>query len=490
MSYVRKRGKQLVIVQGKRDPETRKVEQKILFTIYSKAEAQQILGRSNGDPASQFHHLLEKRYPDIRFNWRKLNDAILANIHVLPDLYQYKETRLRSCFRGDLCAFARQLMLTDPQDFMAASRLIEDHVVELEYLVQLIQWRLALHKQEPNQWNVDNPFYWRFSLQGPQVPPDIEEEVAGFYEKGDYDRAKVLFRLLIDCFDDYAEGYNYLGLIALHQEKLEEAVEHFQKTIEIGRKLFPKKISRKRYWRDLSTRPYMRGLKNLIIALNRSGRYEDALILCDRLEKECMDEVSTAAFRATAYLNLGRYQQATDSALKIKDFDPSENLVAGFAVYELGRTEDALTFFLHGALNYPRAARVILEIGIDPPETSHEASDHNAGLEIRRDLMDYLQKQGRRTRDFFKSIVENGRVGALLNEMDLVVRRWHEQHPAAERDAFDRMRQMQQPEFALQEAQKLVKEGKHQDSAQQKGHSRFSTQNTSSTDPARTGRRP
>jgi len=470
MPYVRKRGKQLVIVHGKRDPETKKVEQQILFTIYSKAEAQQILGRSNGDSASQFHHLLENQYPYIRFNWRKLNDAILANIHVLPDLYQYKETRIRSGFREDLCAFAQQLMLADPQDFMAASHLIEDHVVELEYLVQLIQWRLAQRKQEANQWNIDNPFYWRFSLQGPQVPPDIEEEVADFYEKGDYNRARILFRLLIDCFDDYAEGHNYLGLIALHQEKLEEAIGHFQETIEIGQKLFPKKISRKQYWSDLSTRPYMRGLRNLAIALNRSGRYENALKLCDRLEKECMDEISATAFRTTAYLNLGHYQQAADSALKIKNFDPSESLVAGFALYELGHTEDALAVFLHGALNYPRTVRVILGIQTDPPQNSHEARDHNAGIDMYRDLNDYLRKEGRRARRFFKGVVKNGRVGALLNEMDLIIRRWREQHPTGEREAFDRMNRMQKQEFARQEAQELLREvdlkGEYQDSGQ------------------------
>ncbi|MDZ7695653.1 MAG: hypothetical protein U5R49_01580 [Deltaproteobacteria bacterium] len=383
MPYVRKRGKQLVIVRGKRDPETKKVEQQILFTIYSKAEAQQILGRSNGNLASQFHLMLENQYPDVRFNWRKLNDAILLNIHVLPDLYQYKETRLRSRFRGDLCAFARQLMLTDPQDSMAASHLIEEHVVELEYLAQLIQWRLDLRKQEPNH----------------------------------------------------------------------------QKTIETGRKHFPKKISRKRYWSDLSTRPYMRGLRNLTIALNRSGRYEDALMLCDRLEDECMDEISATAFRAIAYLNLGNYKQAADSALKIKDVDPSEGLGAGFALYELGRTEDALAVFLHGALNYPRATRVILGIRTDPPQSSHDVCDHNAGIDICRDLNAYLQKQGRKTRSFFKSIMENGRIGALLNEMELVIRRWREQHPTGAREAFDRMKQMQQPEFARQEAQELLREG-------------------------------
>ena len=55
--------------------------------------------------------------------------------------------------------------------------------------------------------------------------------------------------------------------------------------------------------------------------------------------------------------------------------------------------------------------------------------------------------------------MENGRIGALLNEMDLVIRRWREQHPTGAREAFDRMKQMQQPEFARQEAQELLREG-------------------------------
>ena len=38
MAYVRRRGNQLAIVQGEREPGTGKVQQRILFTLYSKAE--------------------------------------------------------------------------------------------------------------------------------------------------------------------------------------------------------------------------------------------------------------------------------------------------------------------------------------------------------------------------------------------------------------------------------------------------------------------
>ncbi len=298
MAYVRKRGKQLVIVQGERDPDGGKVRQQILFTIYSKAEALQILGRGNGGRSGQFRYLLEHQYPDIPFNWKKLGNAIADNVDILPDLYEYKGTRVSSQFRQDLCAFARQLMLADPQNLLSASDLIKESRIELEYLVDLINWRLKLREQESSDWNKDNPFYWRFTLQGAGVPPDIEETVAGFYQRGEHEKAEVLFRLLIDCFDGYAEGYNYLGLIALGDERLDEAAGHFRKTMELGRKLFPKRIARKDYWRDLRTRPYMRGLRNLTLTMNRAGRYEEALDLCERLEKECADEMTTAAYRA------------------------------------------------------------------------------------------------------------------------------------------------------------------------------------------------
>ena len=46
--------------------------------------------------------------------------------------------------------------------------------------------------------------------------------------------------------------------------------------------------------------------------------------------------------------------------------------------------------------------------------------------------------------------------------MDLLIRRWHEQHRTGEREAFDRMIHMKRPEFARREAEKVLKERKDQ----------------------------
>lgn len=69
--------------------------------------------------------------------------------------------------------------------------------------------------------------------------------------------AEAIFQLLVSAFDDYAEGYNYLGLIALEQRQYKKAVEHFEKTVTVGRNLFPRRLPKKDYWLDHSTRPFM-----------------------------------------------------------------------------------------------------------------------------------------------------------------------------------------------------------------------------------------
>ena len=402
------------------------------------------------------HHdsgdLLEQQYHDIKFDWIRIFEGIKANIHVLPDLYDYKDARLRSEFRKDLCSFARQLMLAGPQNFISAAKLMQDHSVELEYLAELIRWRLNLCKQKRNEWNSDNHFYWRFAMQGNEVPPEIEEQVEGFFERGEYDRAAVLFRFLTDCFDDYAEGYNYLGLISLNTGKLEEAIEHFRKAMDLGRRHFPKRMARNRYWSDHTTRSYMRGMTNLILALNRVGSHEEALEYCERLERECGDELSTASHRALIYLNTNRWREAADAALKLQNINASESLVAAFALFELGRMEDAAACFLHGALNFPRAAKILVGIRTNSPKNSDEVVDHNAGVDIRRDLGRYLCGRGRNSVRFFNRFLDHPRVNELLREMDEVGRKWGEERQTVERAAFDRMMWMRTPEFASREA--------------------------------------
>lgn len=458
MPYVRQRGNQLAIVHGAREPKTGKVEQRILFTLYSKAEALEALGRGGEGGEFRFRDLIERQHPDLRFNWKKIHAAIGGKLDVLPDSYEYKAERLQKRFRQDLLALTRQLVLADPQLLFPSANLIRDHRRELEYLGDLIQWRLKLCDREKDEWNDDNPFYWRFSMQGAGVPPEAEEQAAGYYERGDFERAAAVFKALIECFDDYAEGYNYLGLIAYDERRLDDAVERFEKTIELGRRLFPKRIAKSRYWSDHSTRPYMRGLRNLALTLNELGRFDEAMALCDRLDDECGDDMTAMSHRAAIYLNTGRWQLAADAATYLHKLWASESLVAAFALYELGRRQDAAAMFLHGALNRPRAAGMLLGKRARVPKSSDEARDHNAGVGHLRGLHAYLAKRSRRAKKFFRDFARHPRAEALLAEIGEVVARSHARRSTGQREALDRMRLMHTPEFARDEARAIIGE--------------------------------
>jgi tetratricopeptide (TPR) repeat protein len=404
---------------------------------------------------SRFRDLLQEQYPELKFSWKGIDRDIEKNLAAVPEQYEYDGAQLAHRFRMDLCAFTRQLIRVDPQELLPAAQVIQQHRHELEYLADLIHWRLKLRDQKPTKWNTDNPFYWRFALQGRDVPPDTEEHAAGFYERQEYEKAEAIFRLLIDCFGEYAEGYNYLRLIAYQQRKLDQAVSHFEKTMELGRKLFPARMAKKWYWRDHRTRPYMRGLRNLTMTLIEAARFDEALKLCDRLVDECGDDFTAVSYRADIFLNAGKWQPAAEAAHKVGgEMNASEGFVEAFALFELGQIGDALAAFLGAALHYPRAARMLVGLRTPAPKSSEEARDHNTGVGKLRSLHAYLKTQSRRPRKFFSSVVRDPRVVQLLDESIAAVRRWHEDR-SGDRSAFDRMKLIQSREFARSEANKL-----------------------------------
>jgi tetratricopeptide (TPR) repeat protein len=337
----------------------------------------------------------------------------------------------------------------------SAAELIAAHRMELEYVRDLIDWRLAVCDQEPNEWNGDNAFFWRHRLQPDDVPPEVIEKMAALFVEGDLDRVEALARLFIDCYDGYAEGHNYLGLVAQERGDPEEAIERFQGAMTEGRKLFPKRLAKKHYWIDHDTRPYMRAMRNLAVALMRLDRYDQALEVCERMERECGDTDAATTFRAHIYLNMGRWSDAQREAESLVGIWPEHAYVAAFAALEQGDRDDALRWFLYGALNCPRTGRILLGQRTSRPNGYEEVSDHNTGVQELENLESYLARQPRSSRAFFKAILKAPTTREILSEAEEVVQRRGEQHPTGERDAFDRMMHMRSIEFAHEGAERV-----------------------------------
>ncbi len=260
---------------------------------------------------------------------------------------------------------------------------------------------------------------------------------------------------MIDAFPGYAEGWNYLGLIALEREDFARAEDHFRKTIEVGRRLFPKRVARSSWWSDEKTRPYMRGLRNLAVTLLRIARYEEAMAVADRLELECGDDLAASSYRGAIALNTGDWELAAGSAGRLRGLWPEEGMLEAFARVELGEQSLALEAFLHAALTKPRAVRLVLGVPSTAPKTSIETEDHNAGVNLAQLLSSYLgKKKKNRGVTFLRRVVNDARVRRSMHRVEELQGKWFG-HPAADRSIFDELTHMQKPDFAASQARLL-----------------------------------
>jgi tetratricopeptide (TPR) repeat protein len=446
MAYVRRKGNQLAVVHGVRDPETRNVEQKTLFTLYSKAEALAAIG----DKSYHFRSILEHDHPGLRLDWTKLEAEIRGNLEHLPDLYTYKKERVEDGFRTALIGFARELMLTDPQVLVSSARLIEAHRHELVHLRDLIDWRLqTCDSKEEHEFNRDNPFFWRAMSHRKAVPGEEWEKLGTLYERGRYEEAEAIARMLTECWPNFAEGFNYLGLIAMEREDYEAAIEFFDEATRVGRTLFPKRIRKSLWWNDHDTRPYIRSLIYKAQALNRTADYVGALVLCNRLESECHQDIAAASEKTAIFLNDGQWESARDAARYVSSIYPRHNFSLAFAHFELGDRQEALVWFLRAAVEYPRAAHMLLGLETSEPTCIDEARDHDAGVAMIRDLDAYLTLSSEGAERFFTSALESEPVRAALAEYQHARKKWLKEH---DRTWFQKMNEMRTEEYARRTA--------------------------------------
>jgi tetratricopeptide (TPR) repeat protein len=448
MAFVRKKGNQVAIVRGERDPKTGKVSQRTLFTFWSKVEAQRAIGKGQKDESAAFQRYLEDEYPGVKFNWPKIRKGILEQIEVLPDNARSQEERLKENFLDAMRAFAREIVLADPLTNPTLAEMVRQKRKQLEFLEDVFRIRLEQSENLDNLRLWQNDFFLGRSLRASDVSPDVEEFAADLYRRKAFDGATAAFELLTECFPKYAEGHNYLGLIALDQGDLDKASQRFRLTVELGRKSFPSRLSKKHFWNDLSTRPYMRGLRNLALTLIRQGIYQEALSICDVLEKECGDDVSAACFRASVHLNRGEWKSAEKHARVNEKIIPFEAVVAAFAQFEQGNRGQAVCHFLFGALNHPLGIQALLTNSTTKPRSLLESEDYNGGLETRQVLSGYLKSRSSESKRFFSSLMTNKRVSALMREAlecsDMHSRLTGKEH----RENFDRWHKLRSFEFA------------------------------------------
>lgn len=464
MPYVRRQGNQIVIVHGERNKETGTVEQRSLFTLYSKAEASAAIGDSGANHARYFENLLEMANPQLSFNWPKLKGEIRTLLTVLPDIYPLQKARVEEGLEPAINELTKRIVATSPDYSKAAAATLKKHEQELATLAQLIEIRLNQarnHVSAPDLDGEPDGFLWRCETEKNRIPLDIEEFTAHLYENGNYDELKAICSLLTRCFPEWAEGLNRLGLVALKENEPKGAVKHFREAAKQGRGYFGRRIAKSDYWLDINTRPYIRALQNLALSLNMAGQWREALAICDQLEKECGDasSVQAHAHRASAYLNLLEWDNACHSALKIAAVSPDEGFIAGFALFELGRHLEAIEWFLHAALNSPRIAYLLIDKKDTTPKTAQAIDEHNAGVDMCRALPRFFRMQSKNSQKLFKKLIDNKATADLILE---VKQRQSNHYDSVQRGDHKgnllRWNEMRELKFARKQGRKIAEE--------------------------------
>ncbi len=456
MAYVRQHGNQVAIVSGARDSETGKVQQRVLFTFYSKDEALAAMGYGSERQKWLFQNLMTRTYPDAGFDWTKIYAAIEERLNVLPEKYEGRTAHSGQDLAAAIRELTVHLAVADPLIIPSSKEILISQKASLFALRELIDSTLedissyeGHAKEEPNEYDKVDEFHWRYIFKQNEVSPSVEEWAEGFYDRQEYEMAECIFQALVNAFDNYAEGHNYLGLMALEQRQFNKAVECFEKTVAVGKNLFPRNLPKKDYWYDLSTRPFIRGMGNLIIALLCAGEYEKAEKICDRYQKECGYKGEADDYRALIHLCCGRWDGAV-LLCKSSDF------VKAFALLELGNTKEALECLLLNAAEHPHTARQLLGMKRPKVEHSFTADDNNYGVHLMAQLQGYFARQSRPAKKFLQAVAKEP---AFIEMMDKIDKHTfnHFRGPREEHsENFKAWHAMREPSYAATKAKEIM----------------------------------
>jgi len=152
--------------------------------------------------------------------------------------------------------------------------------------------------------------------------------------------------------------------------------------------------------------------------LNRTGEFDEALAVADRLDAECGDIARAETLRAAVYLNTGRYADAAETARGQVGAHPCEGFIVALALVEIGDPDDreeAMTSFLLAALHHPRAARMLCGIDMPAPASAEQGRDHLAGIDLEDNLEAFLDGDDRDALRLFGRALGLPSVTALLD---------------------------------------------------------------------------
>jgi hypothetical protein len=193
----------------------------------------------------------------------------------------------------------------------------------------------------------------------------------------------------------------------------------------------------KRIWREIA--------RNIDV-LPEAYEYREA----EMVKRFRADREGAEYYRAGIHLNRGAWDEAVRAARYVRKLWPEMSFVAAMGFFELGRREESVADFLHGAGNYPGAAPLITGRRAKALKTNAATRDRQVGAAFLLNLAGYQSRNGPRARRFFGALTANPKFGALMDEIEKTRRRRDEERKTGARVAWDLLQRMQSPRFATE----------------------------------------
>jgi tetratricopeptide (TPR) repeat protein len=373
-----------------------------LLSFLSRDELHAALGRGKEGSKRQksFQALMEKRWPWAEFNWSQIAKELEKKADILPLRGEFQTWRLDRPFQNGIDGFARQI-LQIPTELDEVSRdLLVAHRDTLDFLINVADHQLnqaenssnnsdkseKKEKKEKKSATETDPFLWSRQLNPDPIPKEIEERVAELYERGAYEAAWKIFSLLVRVFPDYTDGYNFLGLIRLEEERFDEARAFFELAVAAGRRRLPRTLKKTDWNDERQTSPYLRALRNLALVCERSERYEQALEVCEHLRSECQDFDSADSYAATTYLRMKRWPEARATAARLIEVLPEFGVVASIAAVQEGKEKDAGEYLAEAARETPRVVAECFGIRLPRPKSPEDREEQDYAEDFADDV--------------------------------------------------------------------------------------------------------
>jgi tetratricopeptide (TPR) repeat protein len=200
------------------------------------------------------------------------------------------------------------------------------------------------------------------------------EQAMNYFKGGKYVEAAAEFQALVDQSPDYADGYQMLGLSFLQMKKPNEAIEAFQKAIDLNGDRFE----------------FYHGLASAYYAEKAFGKAVGSMRTAEPLAKAEQQKYHLYSLRGLSYVGLEKWDDAIADLEKARAIRDSATISdrLGLAYYQLGHADKAVPILRsalkaqpNSASNWLMLTNGLLDLGAETRDEARKVKYYGEAME-------------------------------------------------------------------------------------------------------------